>query len=102
MVIHDLAARESETGLQSNPLSEEEEIGQEGTGIWWMPWHRAAKKDVVSCEKLRRDAHDRRPADIRMGQPVGIRIPSPRLGGEQTRGTETSKYPEEEKVRTIS
>ena len=22
-------------------------------GIWWMPWHREAMKDVADCEKLR-------------------------------------------------
>ena len=22
-------------------------------GIWWMPWHREAMKDVARCEKLR-------------------------------------------------
>ncbi len=22
-------------------------------GIWWMPWHREAMKDVIGCEKLR-------------------------------------------------
>lgn len=22
-------------------------------GIWWMPWHREAMKDVAPCEKLR-------------------------------------------------
>ena len=22
-------------------------------GIWWMPWHREAMKDVVGCEKPR-------------------------------------------------
>lgn len=22
-------------------------------GIWWMPWHREAKKDVALCDKLR-------------------------------------------------
>ena len=22
-------------------------------GIWWMPWHREAMKDVALCEKLR-------------------------------------------------
>ena len=24
-----------------------------GKGIWWMPWHREAMKDVAPCEKLR-------------------------------------------------
>ena len=22
-------------------------------GVWWMPWHQSAMKDVDSCEKLR-------------------------------------------------
>jgi len=22
-------------------------------GVWWMPWHREAMKDVALCEKLR-------------------------------------------------
>ncbi len=34
-----------------------------------MPRHEQAKKDVVSCEKLRVGANDHRPGDIRMGQP---------------------------------
>ena len=21
-------------------------------GIWWMPWHAQAKKDVIRCDKL--------------------------------------------------
>ena len=31
-----------------------------------MPWRYLPTKDVTSCEKLRRDANNRRPADIRM------------------------------------
>jgi hypothetical protein len=27
--------------------------GQATKGAWWMPWHREAMKDVVSCDKLR-------------------------------------------------
>ena len=34
-----------------------------------MPRHKEAKKDVVSCEKSRRGAHDCRPVNFRMGQP---------------------------------
>jgi hypothetical protein len=30
-------------------------------GIWWMPWHREAMKDVARCEKLRRGASARGP-----------------------------------------
>ena len=36
-----------------------------------MPRLSEAKKDVTSCEKLRRAANALRPADVRMGQPVG-------------------------------
>jgi len=34
-----------------------------------MPWHEEAMKDVVSCDKLRVGANDRRSGDFRMGQP---------------------------------
>ena len=38
-------------------------------GVRGMPRLLEAKKDVLSCEKLRRLAKTNRPADIRMGQP---------------------------------
>src|SRR5690554_6596118 len=28
-------------------------------GIWWMPWHREAMKDVAPCEKLREGGSNR-------------------------------------------
>jgi len=34
-----------------------------------MPWHEEAMKDVVSCDKLRVGANNRRSGDVRMGQP---------------------------------
>jgi hypothetical protein len=34
-----------------------------------MPWYREAMKDVISCEKPREGANNRRSVDIRMGQP---------------------------------
>ena len=34
-----------------------------------MPWHDKATKDVISCEKPREGANNRRSVDIRMGQP---------------------------------
>lgn len=27
--------------------------GQATKGVWWMPWHREATKDVAACDKLR-------------------------------------------------
>ena len=47
-----------------------------------MPWLSEAKKDVTSCEKPRRGANTLRPADVRMGQPGTLRVPS-RLAGRQ-------------------
>ena len=35
-----------------------------------MPWHLSAKKDAVSCEKLRGGASSPRSEGIRMGQPL--------------------------------
>ena len=30
-----------------------DKYGQALKGVWWMSWHREAKKDVVACDKLR-------------------------------------------------
>ena len=61
-------------------------------------------KDVDSCEKLRGAANRHGSGDFRIGQPDGDE-PSARteyIGTLQpTRGTETSKYPEEQKSTEI-
>jgi hypothetical protein len=36
-----------EPGARSGPG-----VGECEKGIWWMPWHREAMKDVARCEKL--------------------------------------------------
>ena len=65
----------------------------------------APKKDVASCEKLRGGANILRTADIRMRElnTSNVVLPYPEHIGieEGTRGTETSQYPEEKKVKTI-
>ena len=33
-------------------------FGQATKGVRWMPWHRKAMKDVVSCDKLRLGANN--------------------------------------------
>ena len=70
-----------------------------------MPWHKKATKDVVSCDKLRVGANNLRPGDFRMGQPGcrnGQSLPAEYIGRiEQTRRTETSKYPQEKKATAI-
>ena len=45
-------------------------------GARWMPWHRKAKKDVVSCEKLGGVANTHRSQDVRMEQSVGGNAPT--------------------------
>ena len=71
-----------------------------------MPWRLKPTKDVTSCEKLRGAANKHRAADIRMGKPGGSNVPSPMSESiaheEGTRGTETSKYPQEKKETSIS
>ena len=66
-----------------------------------MPWLSEATKDVTSCDKPRRGANTLRPADFRMGQPAGSDSGTV-LSTGRTRGTETSKYPEEKKTKVIA
>ena len=65
-----------------------------------MPRLLEAKKDVISCEKPRLGANTHRPVDIRMGQPAASDCGTVQRT-EQTRGTETSQYPEEKKTKVI-
>ena len=64
-----------------------------------MPWLSEATKDVTSCEKPRGGANGRRSAGVRMGEPAARKARHHDV--EPTRGTETSKYPEEEKTTVI-
>ncbi len=78
-----------------------------------MPWHTEAMKDVIRCDKRWRAANKLWPNDFRMGKPT-LTDPDILSSSEgfisrfvlgiinwihrlikQTRGTETSKYPEE-------
>ena len=52
--------------------------GQATKGIRWMPWHQEAMKDVVSCDKPRGAANERRSADFRMGKPLRMESVEPR------------------------
>ena len=69
----------------------------------WMPRRQPPKKDAASCEKPRGAASKLRSVDIRMGEPVQGNAWTPAnesiVCKEGTRGTETSKYPEEEKTK---
>ncbi len=64
-------------------------------GIWWMPWHAQAMKDVIRCDKLRGGANTLWSVDFRMGQPTFEKryLHLNKIGcKKQTQGTETSKY----------
>ena len=70
-----------------------------------MPWRNEPKKGAVSCEKPRGTASRFRSVDTRMGEPGRsnsvILSPINKLR-KVSRGTETSKYPEERKVNNDS
>ena len=70
-----------------------------------MPWHRKSTKDAASCDNLRGGAITLRSGGLRMGEPTRghARVSPPEsIGRERTTGgTETSKYPEEEKSTEI-
>ena len=75
--------------------------GQAFKRMWWMPWQPEAMKDVVACDKLR--GGGKQPA-IRRSPNGATHLSQDRypltesIGlGRRTRGTETSKYPEEKK-----
>ena len=74
-------------------------------GVRWMSWHREAKKDAAACDKLReagKQALIRRFLNVET-QMHDLHLPSDECIGEYelTRGTETSKYPQEKKETSI-
>ena len=66
-----------------------------------MPWLSEAKKDVTSCDKLRGGANTHYIRRFPNGATHQVEGLVPRAIGGQTRGTETSKYPEEKKTKVI-
>lgn len=70
-----------------------------------MPWRGKSTKGAASCDKPGGGANGLRSRDSRMGEPSGgnAPLPAPEYIGRQeaTGGTETSKYPEEEKSTEI-
>lgn len=63
-------------------------------------------KDVATCDKPRQGGNSLRPGDFRIGQPIqsNVWICSAEFIGRNklTKGTETSKYLQEEKTTVIS
>ncbi len=71
-----------------------------------MPWYQEPKKDGTNTDMPRGAVSKLRSEDFRMGEPTvrnGAVRTSEYIGCvRQTRGTETSQYPEEEKANAIS
>ena len=86
-------------------LGKHEEEDQVRKGVRRMPGHLELKKDAPNGETRRGAVRTQRSVDIRMGKPGSSNELSPMSeyiaheGG--TRRTETSKYPEEKKIRMI-
>ena len=80
-------------------------LSKDFKGVRWMPRHLELKKDATNGETRRGVVRTQRSVDIRMGKPGSSNELSPMSeyiaheGG--TRRTETSKYPEEKKIRMI-
>ena len=74
-------------------------------GVRRMPRHLELKKDATNGETRRGAVRTQRSVDIRMGKPGtrrGVSSIPEYIGYERgTRGTETSKYPEEKKTKVI-
>ena len=66
-----------------------------------MPWLSEAMKDVTSCDKLRGGANSFLIRRFPNGATQLVEDQLLRFIGEQTRRTETSKYPEEKKTIVI-
>jgi hypothetical protein len=54
-------------------------------GVWGMPRLSEAKKDVISCDKLRGSANRTISVDFRMGQPVALKVHHLPQGGSKPR-----------------
>src|SRR5690348_7885399 len=70
-----------------------------------MPRRQEPKKDGANTEMPRGAVSRRRSGDVRMGEPTyrhGYVLYTESIGVQrQTRGTETSQYPEEKKTKVI-
>ena len=77
-------------------------IKEVNKGVWGMPRLSEAKKDVISCDKLRGSANRNYIRRFPNGVTQCTEGALPVVRREQTQGTETSKYLEEEKTTVIA
>ena len=75
-------------------------VGQVTKGLRWMPWGQRPKKGVARLRKASVSCLASLAGDARMGKPILINIRISVLR-RVSRGTETSKYSEENKSTEI-
>ena len=76
-------------------------VGQVSKGLRWMPRGQGPKKGVARLREASVSCLVSLAGDTRMGKPIPGNAGTPRLVGGVSRGTETSKYPEENKSTEI-
>ena len=76
-------------------------VGQVSKGLRWMPWDQGPTKGVARLRKASVSCLASLAGDSRMEETGPGNAGSPRLVGGVSRGTETSKYPEENKSTEI-
>ncbi len=77
-------------------------MGQATKSPWWMPWGQGPKKGAARLRKASVSCLASIAGDSRIGEPVLV-LSQDELskGSWVSRGTETSKYPEEKKSTEI-
>ena len=76
-------------------------VGQVIKGPRWMPWGQEPMKGAARLREAPVSCLASLAGDARMGEPIPGHAGIPRLVGEVSRRTETSKYPEENKSTEI-
>ena len=76
----------------------DESLKEVNKGVWGMPRLSEAKKDVISCDKLRGSANRNYIRRFPNGATQCTEGALSAVRRKQTQGTETSKYLEEEKT----
>ena len=76
-------------------------VGQVSKGLRWMPWDQGPMKGVARLRKASVSCLASLAGDTRMEKTGPGNAGSSRLVGRVSRGTETSKYPEENKSTEI-
>ena len=78
-----------------------ESLKEVNKGVWGMPRLSEAKKDVISCDKLRGSANRNYIRRFPNGVTQCTEGALSAVRRKQTQGTETSKYLEEKKEKSI-